>query len=147
MQRWILTVIAGVLLIAPAFAQNRPLACQTDRSAGLDWKNGRWETTSFVPLPDKFILVLTEDSLTPDSVIKVLDLTDPTKSIALGFGPTCKIKPTNGRIFCTSGYLNGTSLFFSPKTMKGAIARLFGGVDDENDRDDIAVSAFTCQPF
>ena len=146
MQRWILTVTAAALLICPAFAQNRPLACQVDRSAGLTFDGG-WKPQAFIPDPAKFILVLTENSLTPDSVIKVLDRTDPTSSIALGFRPTCKIQPTDGRIFCTSGHSTGASLFFSPKTMKGVVAHLYGGIDDENDRDDIGVTVFTCQPF
>ena len=139
MQRWILPVTATALLITPAFAQNRPLACQADAAAGLSWENGRWGTASFFPKPDRFILVSSGKSVTPESVQKVLDETQPPNCIA-GMG--------DGTIFCVSSYASGYSLLFSMKTMKGAIAKLFGGImTGEQYRDSVSVTTFTCQPF
>jgi len=144
MQKWILPVTATALLIAPAFAQkafapNRPVACQADKSAGLGWENGRWETASFFPKPDRFILVSSGKSVTPESVQKVLNEARPPNCIA-GMG--------DGEIFCVSSWGSGSSLLFSMKTMKGAIAKLYGGImTGEQYRDTVSVSTFTCQPF
>lgn len=140
MSRWILTVIAGVLLIAPAFAQNQPLACQADKAAGLDWERNEWEVTEFKPNPAKFILVLRGNSLNLDSVAKFFNDSERM--------PTCSVHSFTGQILCTSGYINGDSLFFSPRTMKGARAKLFGGTQQGPEkRDSVSVTTFTCQPF
>lgn len=139
MQRWILPVTATALLITPALAQNRPLACQADAAAGLNWKNGRWETTSFFPKPDKFILVSSGKSVTPESVQNVLNEVQP---------PNCIAGTADGDIFCVSSYGSGYSLLFSIKTMTGAFAKLFGGImTGEQYRDTVSVTTFTCQPF
>jgi len=150
MQRWILPVTATALLIAPAFAQNRPLACQADAAAGLNWENGQWEVTRFNPEPAKFILVQTGNSLTPESVTKLMDYgsTTPTPQSLL---PSCKTKEFDDplkQVVCTSGYTNGQSLVFSLRTLKGAMSQILGGImNGPRYRDSVSVTTFTCQPF
>lgn len=144
MQRWILPVTATALLIAPAFAQNRPLACQADESAGLDWKNGRWEVARFTPKPSKFILVQTGDSLTTESVAKIFSAVETPNS----FMPSCRRDAGDDHVFCTDGYNSGQALIFSFRTMKGSITNLFGGISaNQQQRDSVSVATFTCQPF
>lgn len=144
MQRWILPVTATALLIAPAFAQNRPLACQADESAGLNWVNGRWEVARFNPEPAKFILVQTGDSLSPESVAKVLHKFEMPKNLL----PTCRRDADENLIFCVDGIIGGKSLLFSFRTMKGSHAALFGSISaNQQYRDSVAVITFTCQPF
>lgn len=144
MQRWILPVTATALLITPAFAQDRPLACQADESAGLNWENGRWEATGFTPRLAKFILVQTGDSLTPESVGKVfIELKMPKNLL-----PTCRRDAGENHIFCVEGLIGGQSLLFSFRTMKGSHAALLGGTSaDQKQRDSVTVTTFTCQPF
>jgi hypothetical protein len=72
----LLIILSSVFFSAGAIAQNKPLACQSDVSAGLSWENGRWVTSTFNG--SKFILVQTKDGLTGESVGKAL------KAINLG---------------------------------------------------------------
>ena len=62
----LLIILSSVFFSAGAIAQNKPLACQSDVSAGLSWENGRWVTSTFNG--SKFILVQTKDGLTGESV-------------------------------------------------------------------------------
>jgi len=144
MQRWILPVTATALLIAPAFAQNRPLACQADESAGLSWENGRWEVTRFTPKPAKFILVQTGDSLTPESVGKVFIEFELSKDEM----PSCLREGVDEHVVCTDGWGGGMSLIFSFRTMKGSRAALLGSISaNQKQKDSVSVTTFTCQPF
>ena len=61
-----LTLLIALLCANLALAQNKPLACQVDASAGLKWENGRWRIANFAER--KFILVLSGDTLTKESV-------------------------------------------------------------------------------
>ena len=67
----LLTVLSAIFFSAGAIAQNQPLACLSDKRAGLSWENGQWVVSSFVPT--KFILVQTKDGLTSESVAKATD--------------------------------------------------------------------------
>ena len=145
MQRWILPVTATALLIATAFAQNRPLACQADESAGLDWKNGRWEIARFAPKPAKFILVQTGDSLSPESVGKVLiEVSEIPEHVM----PSCRRDARDDHVVCIDGWGGGNSLIFSFRTMKGSRAALLGSISaNQKQKDSVSVTTFTCQPF
>jgi len=137
-------LLATALLIAPAFAQDRPLACQADAAAGLDWENGRWEVTNFNPRPAKFILVQTGDSLSPESVAKVFSESETPKHLM----PICRRDAGDDYVFCTDGYNAGRSLIFSFRTMNGSRAALFGSISaNQKYRDSVIVTTFTCQPF
>jgi hypothetical protein len=119
-------------------AQNKPLACQDVAAGGLDWNNGRWVTTTF--LTGKFILVLEGNTLTKESVGKVLTHANQAPTIA-------EISCTGrvGRISCNS---NHKHLLFDPKTLKGGISVLLGSTNDDGFyKDSIYVKAFSCQPY
>lgn len=144
MRQLMLAAIASLLPVSVALAQNRPLACQSDESAGLDWSNGRWEVTRFNPIPAKFILVQTGESLTPKSVAKVFSAVEIPNS----FMPSCRRDTGDDHVFCTDGFNSGQSLIFSFGTMKGSIAKLLGSISaNQQSKDSVAVTTFTCQPF
>ena len=130
-------ILPLALLFAPnAHAQGKPLACQFQEAGGLSWKQGQWNVARF-KLKEPFILVLKGDNLDPASVAKPLDDENPvcekTSSISLD-------------IRCHDQY--GGSLFFSPKTNRGAVSQLNGGTSAAaNTRDSLSVSPFICQPY
>jgi hypothetical protein len=64
--------LCSIFFSSGAAAQNKPIACQAEKAAGLDWSNGQWVTTTFNPNPSKFILIQTSDVLTKESVAKIL---------------------------------------------------------------------------
>ena len=66
----LLVAMMIIFLTTIAVAQNKPLACQVDAHAGLDWENGRWKTKNFTT--KRFILVQSGDTLTLESVAKAL---------------------------------------------------------------------------
>ena len=141
MHRWILPVTATALLIAPVFAQNRPLACQADRAAGLEWERGEWVTKQFKPEPAKFILIMSGEVLTPESVAKAL-LED-------GYPRTPRCEKELFSVICRSGIGLPTFLYFSPISMTGGISHLSGSAHDDKFgfKSPVTVSTFTCQPF
>lgn len=128
-----LLLVVCVFFITSTHAQNKPLACQGDASAGLKWDNGKWNVTRFQT--DKFILVLKDTNLDENSVSKVFtdDLSVECKT---GF---------KGKIRCLGSA--GQVLFFDPSTMKGAFSFLFGGTLIGEPRDTLSIDAFSCQPF
>ena len=134
--RKVATLLITLLFANLALAQNKPLACQVDASAGLRWENGQWKTTRFIER--KFILVRQGDTLTKESVAEVLNLirtdfvtcsTDFEKLIScLGFGTR--------------------TLIFDPTTKRGGLSFLAGTANGDADkRDTPLIEAFTCQPF
>ena len=117
-----------------ATAQNQPLACQVDKNAGLAWENGQLITKTFIPFASKFILVQAGNTLTTDSVAKVL---------RTSAGVSCRY-PGNS-IECTD--TSGGALYFDPKTLKGGVAQLLGSTEEGNRRDSVTVQVFSCTPF
>ena len=134
----LLIILSSVFFSAGAIAQNKPLACQVDKSAGLYWKNGQWATTSFTT--GKFILIQTKDGLTTESVAKVFK-TDQSDVVCMNLGRALP------NINCTSWY--GESLVFDPKNLNGAITRVLGALmpSTAKSRDTLSVEAFSCTPF
>ena len=134
----LLIILSSVFFSAGAIAQNKPLACQVDKSAGLSWENGQWATTSFTT--GKFILIQTKDGLTTESVAKVFK-TGKSEVFCMNFGRA--LPNTN----CTSWY--GENLVFDPKNLNGAVTRLLGalGPSTAKSRDSLSVEAFSCTPF
>lgn len=117
------------------YAQRTPLACQVDRSAGLNWEEGKWNVRSFTP-SEKFILVREGNLLTSDSVAK-----------AIGRSPAnmkC-VDVLMGDIMCTNQ--TGFSMFFSLTTNKGGMSYLMGATSTNASRDSVAVETFTCTSF
>ena len=132
----LLSALLITLVGASVQAQNKPLACQMEESAGLRWENGRWVSSYFVPKPSKFILVQTGNTLTIESVAKVLN--NPTVNLV-----TCRyVAPETACIDIT-----GSGLYFNPKVLKGGISKLFGSTTEGPERDTLNVQVFSCTPF
>jgi len=131
-----LTLLMTFLCANVALAQNKPLACQVDASAGLKWENGQWKTARFIE--GKFILVLQGNTLTKESAAKALGVPYPDLV-------TCSVYEYDKRITCTDP--SGGNLIFQPKNLKGGMSELLGSLSQSSDRDTINVSAFTCQPY
>jgi len=131
----LLIALSSVFFSAGAIAQNQPLACLSDESAGLSWKNGKWVVSSFVPT--KFILVQTKDGLTSESVAKAID--------ALVENVMCRSNYNKTLITCHDPH--GGFLMFSPKNLKGGISQLMGATLTGNSRDTPTLTAFSCTPF
>lgn len=130
-----LILTSSIFLINTASAQNKPLACQQDASAGLSWENGKWVSRKFVS-DYKFILVQTNDSLTAESVAKALGH-DYANQVSCGKNTI--------RISCQDK--TGGNLFFDPKTLKGGTSLLFGSTSNNPNRDTVSVEVFSCTPF
>ena len=134
----LLIILSSVFFSAGAIAQNKPLACQSDKSAGLDWENGRWVTVTF--FPEKFILVQTEDGLTTESVAKALKTNE--------LGLICRnVGLSSTHISCTDWY--GVSLVFDPINLNGGVSHLDAamGQGSRATKDTLSVDAFSCTPF
>ena len=130
----LLMVFSSALFTNGATAQNLPLACQGEASAGMDWENGRWVISRFQTT--KFVLVQSGNTLTLESVAKALQ-TYP-KQI------TCR-EGNPGKINCMD--ISGSSLFIDLQRLTGGIAHLFGASMTESKRDSVTVHAFSCTPF
>jgi hypothetical protein len=130
----LLIALSSALFTNGAAAQNQPLACQVEKNAGLAWENGQWITKTFIPFTSKFILVQAGNTLTMDSVAKVLRTTSDV---------SCRY-PGNS-IECTDR--SGGALFFEPKTLKGGVAQLLGSTEEGNQRDTVTVQVFSCTRF
>jgi hypothetical protein len=134
--RKVATLLITLLFANLALAQNKPLACQVDAAAGLKWENGQWRIARFIE--GKFILVLQGNTLTKESVAKVLDLRHPSQV-------TCSVEPLEKMITCAD--LSGGTLIFQPENLKGGTSHLFGSSESNDERDTISVEAFTCRPY
>jgi hypothetical protein len=116
-----------------ALSQNKPLACQEDVVAGLDWENGRWVIRRFGE--KKFILVQQDNKLTSESAAKALD----SSPILI----TCT--NTNPQILCYD--TTAAIIYFDPQTLNGTISRNFAGTMNGNKRDSLSISPFSCTKF
>lgn len=130
----LLVLLCSLLFQSGAIAQNKPLACQVDAAAGLEWENGRWITARFVR--NNFILVQAGNNLTNESVAKVLNVRNP-KHI------TCRY--TDPEITCFDPF--GQTLFFDPTALRGGKSRLLGSTSVGSERDSVVVEVFSCTPF
>jgi len=133
--RKVVTLLTALLCVHMAFAQNKPLACQSDSKAGLSWENGQWKVSKFVDR--KFILIMNGDTLTKESVSKA-GLSIIPKQI------DCKTD-----LWLVSCVSSGSYLAFNTQNFTGGITQIFGAVQgfDEKNKDTLSVEAFTCQPF
>ena len=130
-----LLILANSLLSTKtASAQNKPLACQVEKAAGLDWVSGRWVTKTFDVDTTKFILVQEKDGLTRDSASKALDTFPNLVS--------CR---TDSQFTCFDNF--GASLYFDPKTLNGGISQLYGSIAKGTKKDSVTVRVFSCTPF
>ena len=117
-----------------AIAQNKPLACQGEAAAGVDWQNGRWVTTKFET--KKFVLVQAGNLLTKESVAKAFESTDINSANCSSF---------YGEITCSLSL--GRILYFNPVSLRGATSTLHGSTYVGTRRDSVAVEVFSCTPF
>jgi len=127
-----LIALSSTFFTNGATAQNQPLACQGEAAAGLNWEGGRWATKSFIT--SKFILVKSGNTLTLDSVAKVLSTISNVNCRYIRNG-----------IECTD--TSGGALYFDPKTLKGGRVQLLGSTSEENQRDSVSVEVFSCTSF
>ena len=136
LQITLMIVLSSIFLTNGAKAQNKPLACQVDEAAGLNWEKGRWTNRSFDPKPSKFILVQTENTLTVESVAKVFNNT-PVNFVS------CRYYSPETACFGVAGF----GLYFNSKVLKGGISKMFGSTQDGTERDSLIVQPFSCTPF
>lgn len=133
----LLIALSSVFFSAGVIAQNQPLACQSDESAGLSWENGRWKVGSFVP--KKFILVQTNGGLTNTSVANAFGASVGAENVRCGFNYS--------KTLITCNEPSGDSLIFNPQNLKGGIAKLFGTIMSGDTRDTPYLYAFSCASF
>ena len=131
-----LTLLMTFLCANVALAQNKPLACQVDASAGLKWENGQWKVARFTA--EKFILVQQGNILTKESVAKAMSNRFPNQI-------TCTTDVVDSLITCTDR--SGGNLIFQPGSLRGGVSQLVGALTTENVRDALTVDVFTCQPY
>jgi len=136
----LLIVLSSAFVTNGAIAQNKPLACQNDEVAGLDWESGRWVVKRF--FLKKFILVQAGQTLTTASVATALV---PKPENQFPDQITCNTAPHGRHISCTDSV--GRSLYFDLKTLKGGIAKVFGATQTDAERDSVSVEVFSCTPF
>ena len=127
-------VLGSFFFTNGVIAQNKPLACQVEKAAGLDWVNGRWVAKTFDVNTPKFILVQAKDGLTRDSAAKALD-TYPSEI-------SCR---SDSQFTCFDNL--GASLYFDPKTLNGGISQLYGSIASGTKKDSVTVRVFSCTPF
>ena len=134
----LLIILSSVFFSAGAVAQNKPLACQDEKVAGLTWENGRWVAVTF-PVGN-FILIQTKDGLTTESVAKALKTAER--------GLICRnVGLSYPHISCTSWY--GHSLVFDPINLNGGFSYLDAtmGQGSRAKKDTLSLDAFSCTPF
>ena len=129
-----LLLLCSMFFINGAVAQNKPLACQGEAAAGINWQNGRWVTTKFET--KKFVLVQAGNLLTKESVAKAFESTDINSA-------NCSY--SYGEITCSLSL--GRILYFNPVSLRGATSALYGSTYAGNQRDSVAVEVFSCTPF
>ena len=130
----LLILASSLLSTNTASAQNKPLACQVDEAAGLDWTNGRWSSSLFKT--QKFILVQAGNTLTTESVAKAINNQSPNSI-------SCRYSAPEITCFDPAGRM----LYFNPQVLKGATSRLFGSTMGGANRDSVMVEIFSCIPF
>ena len=139
-------LMVGLVGSQVALAESKPLSCVVDEVGGLEWKNNRWESTLFELDIQRFILVLSGNTLEPMSVARALD--EEISKEEKNFYPKCFRNKTFGTIQCASGLVLGSMLYFNPKTMRGALSEVFGaGQDRFSEPDSLTITAFTCRPL
>jgi hypothetical protein len=129
------SMIAVLLLILgfnQAWAQKKPLACLTEKGAGLKWDKGSWKATEFKDA--KFLMFMDGESLSVDSA----------KTINAGTYDQCSVG-LKGRVYCFDDL--GGYLIYDPETGKGSLALTLGGTSSDQKRDDVAVYVFNCSSF
>lgn len=131
---WATAIAISAAAASPtAFAQRIPLACQVEKTAGLNWENGQWVVSRFND--QRFVLVQEGKTLTSDSVAKAIN----------GTSPVCEVL-FEGRISCADGM--GGYMLYDPQTRRGATAQLLGGTSDNKvRRDSVAIAPFVCERF
>lgn len=133
----LLIALSSIFFAGGILAQNQPLACQVDVSAGLKWESGQWKTANFTER--KFILVQRGDTLTKESVAQALQLGNAISYV------TCSTD--SEKLISCLGFGTRT-LIFDPATNRGGTSFLSGTANGNNVRRDTPfIEAFTCQQY
>jgi hypothetical protein len=132
----LITVLNLVFFTKCAVAQNTPLACLVEEASGLFWESGRWTQRLVTPSKSKFILVLTSDGLSKESVSSAFNIDYPN---------LISCRNMNSMFSCSS--LAGAHLYFDLATRKGGMSKMFGSTVIGNERDSVSVQVFSCSPF
>jgi hypothetical protein len=126
-------LLAGALSTDIVHAQT--FACQFVASGGLVWEKGKWRVATF-EARKPFFLKIQEERLLADSVAPVLFSSAPEIR--------CAFDRLDQGFSCSAGM--GAFLYFNSRSGQGGTAFLYGsGVEHQGRRDDLQVSAFTCQ--
>ena len=131
-------LILLVVFTLPLMAQAQPpegqdwWACQSVESAGVRFKDGKWEITRFNH-DERFVLIGDETNLvTLDSVGKVFG-TSPED---------INCEAWQNQVSCASIF--GESFMFNIETARGCQVRLLGSTDADDKRDSVYVEPFEC---
>jgi hypothetical protein len=131
-------LILALMLVAALFtnaARAQTFACQYVANGGLTWEKGKWEAAKFA-IRKPFFLKMLEERLIADSVAPVLFSSAPEIR--------CAFDRVDQGFSCSSGM--GAFLYFNIRSGQGGTAFLYGSsVEYQGRRDDLQVSAFTCQ--
>ena len=133
----LVTLFIATLLASSVSAQPDKdwWACQIVESVGMSWENGRWKATKFNLDPPFVLMSDGNGGLTEESVAKALTMVEGAESVT-----TC-LPPSIGKVTCVA---TGSTLFFHLKRGMGGISDLYGATSESDNRDTLAVDAFTC---
>lgn len=134
-----LIAVAAMVLSTSAVAQPDKdwWACQAVHTAGMEWENNRWVTTTFTNDPPFVLMSDGNGSLTKESVLKAVGLEGLPEQ-----GVECKDWAFEGQVACMT--VMGMHLHFNKEIGKGGISRMLGSTGTDTNRDSVGVSAFEC---
>ena len=134
-------LISLLTILLPLSASAQPpegqdwWACQSVESAGLIWKDQRWNPSSFT-YDERFILIAEGDGLQKESVAKAMGVSASRLQCFAPYGVTN----------CLST-IAAESFTFNPGSGEGAIGKIIGGAIHDRKkeyRDSLAVTPFEC---
>ena len=141
MKNLLLTLLLFVSSVNIVYAEGTPLACIKEEVGGLMFKEGKWKTVPFNFTPH-FILILDKNGLiTAKSAGKLLSGSDQMyRSYRCGKDGT--------DLYCTRASAS-YSLNLHQEKLTGTMIKASANLTyvNENDRDTMSITAFSCQKF
>lgn len=133
-------LLLTALLLVHGAAMGQTFACQYTDSAGLDWKNGRWQTTRF-HTRNPFFLKLNGSDLDKKTVADFFSSSGASMAEL-----HCQRHGVMKYYYsCLDGY--GSFMFFDALTGKGGRSDIYGSAPMTSPelQDSLTVAPFTCQ--
>jgi hypothetical protein len=122
------------------------LACQFTMGNGFIWKNGQWQPQRFSPEKPFFLTIDPDKRLNPKSALLAFgeppEMAERNKSDANWV--SCFRHSAASNSSACSDFL-GTSIIVSLTSMDGALSRISGAAQKNNDKDDLVLKPFVCQ--